>query len=687
MHIHCFTVLILAASGQASTEPPPSTGVAVFGCDFGRENDRNFDRWPDGWTRVRGRGFPEYVKIAIQDERSSVNGNSLRIDLDGGAASVYSPPIEIHPEYGYIVRTRFTTRGLTHNVAFVSVDFLDESGAALETHKSPAQRVASWQRVALGPLHPPIQGTKNASIGLHLHPEGVGDLTGSAIFDEVKLMRIPRMSLRTSALQNICVLGDTLRIECSVSGLASSESEIHLELLDVEGSRVDGIVQRIPTQIVKSRPASHPKSAPSAEPSPLARIVSSHDGDKPILVGSVSWDAHISRCGHYRLRASVEGQLPDEVTVNEAVTSVNVVVVDDQPIPATSCFGWSLPRDIAELDANEMTTLLKRVGVKSVKYPVWLSYEEPRRTEKVLQLFERCSDSGIEVIGLLDEPPKDSRSEFSQEGPLLTSTIFAEPTLWKPALDPVVTQLALKVRRWQLGHDNDTSLAWHPRAVNRIARVKAYLRRFEPGATVAVGWDWHVDDKVSDDPPWDYRSRLIASRPTTEATKNDVSFRRQSGVKEWVSLVPLPRADHTVNERVNDLVKRMVLAKTQSVEQVFLSDPFNAEYGLFRADGTPDELLLPWRTTTMMLSGTSAKGSLALPHGSHNQLFERDGEAILVVWNESTTEESVMFLGKDVWQVDVWGRRNKPRQNGNRHVLQVGPRPLFVVGTGPTNSH
>ena len=94
----------------------------------------------------------------------------------------------------------------------------------------------------------------------------------------------------------------------------------------------------------------------------------------------------------------------------------------------------------------------------------------------------------------------------------------------------------------------------------------------------------------------------------------------------------------------------------------------------------PAELLLPWRAAASMLSGTKFLGAIQLPNGSDNRIFVRpDGQAVMVVWNEKPTQE-ILYLGKDIHVVDLWGRSTSPAQQDNQQVIEVGPLPTFVSG-------
>ena len=104
------------------------------------------------------------------------------------------------------------------------------------------------------------------------------------------------------------------------------------------------------------------------------------------------------------------------------------------------------------------------------------------------------------------------------------------------------------------------------------------------------------------------------------------------------------------------MVQRLLAAKIAGAEAIFIERPFDPASGLLYEDGSPTELLLPWRTTALALAGTEYLGSLQLPAGSTNHVFARGDDVVMVVWNTEQVEE-VVDLGQDIEQTDVWGRR------------------------------
>ena len=105
----------------------------LFHCDFTESSDRDFDGWPDHWSRQQGPGFPHFIKIFISPEPTPAGGRCLRIEMDGGAAGAYTPPLAIAPSYDFVVEGLVNTEGLQQDRAYLSLTLLDERSRPLET--------------------------------------------------------------------------------------------------------------------------------------------------------------------------------------------------------------------------------------------------------------------------------------------------------------------------------------------------------------------------------------------------------------------------------------------------------------------------------------------------------------------------------------------------------------------------
>lgn len=665
--------------------------VEVFHCDFEEPYDVNYDRWPDGWTRRRGIDYPVFLPIELVDVPAArpdhpnppgTGERCLQMKLDGGAATVYSAPIPVSPLFSYVIEATLLLagdpqkpgdpreRGLEHNVAFMTISFYDAEHKQLETYSSEQLRqAADWTKVRIGPLTPNHQDVRLAVIGLHLHPTDKADLRGTAMFNDVWVGRLPRMTLHSNSEHNVYSDPKDVEITCNVSGIKERDPLMEFELVGVSSEHLAGMKNRLEGEVValKQSRASDLFGVKDADGNKQQPNV---DG----YAGEMTWRPPIENYGFYRVQVKMIG---GSGVMHERTISLAVIRPAENPIAGE--FGWSLPQGDDPLPLAALASLLPQVGINWVKFPVWYSDNETGRADRLAWFAERLSAQGIEIIGMLDQPPRDVRAKFGEGDRLLAANIFAEPELWQPVLIPVMTRLSLKVRWWQLGRDDDISFVGYPDLAQKIGEVKEQLSRFGQKIHLGIGWRWVNAAPRADNPPWAFLSNTADPALTQEELATYLSAPKQPGVKRWVVLEPIDDRRYSVEDRARDLVGRMLAAKMQHADAVFVPDPFNPHHGLMNPDGTPAEMLLPWRTTALMMSGTEYVGAITMPGGSHNYIFAKGDSAIMVAWNEQPTTETI-YLGEKVEQFDLWGRTIQPAMEGHRQRFEIGPLPTFISG-------
>ncbi|XZE52519.1 hypothetical protein SH139x_004218 [Planctomycetaceae bacterium SH139] len=264
----------------------------------------------------------------------------------------------------------------------------------------------------------------------------------------------------------------------------------------------------------------------------------------------------------------------------------------------------------------------------------------------------------------------------------------------------------------------DSSWSWHAVCLSdptppTAAEIKAYFRPAEPlpGADQLSAADplaaAENNSAAKSDPE-------LANAPGMEAQNLDGSLRQatqlvannsfivaggggnsagqspsepKSSGKHWLILEPLPRDAYPRGQRIRDLVERMLVVREMEIKAAFISDPFDPRLGLLREDGSPDEMLLPWRTAAALLGDLKPVGSLDLPGSSQNVLLANAETATLVVWNEQPTEEAI-YLGDEARHIDAFGRELpiKPVQLRNYPLQQitVTSEPTFVTNLDRT---
>ncbi len=684
----CVVLGTTTAAGADSSSPPasaperPPEHTAILHCAFDERSDRNFDKWPDEWTRPSGPRFPHYVRIAISREPSPAGDCCLRIDLDGGAGAAFSPPVPVSPEFSYILEGWIKTDGLEHDRAWISLTLLDPAFRRLESFQSVKLRdTDGWQRVRLGPVAASNPDAEQAVVGVHLEPESSSDLRGSARFDELRLWRLPRMRLESSQPDGIFTPGTGVEILCTISGFTRPQTPLRFVLEGPAGEELARHQEVLQGRMARTGPAL------------LDEVVA----EEPFRAGTVRWRPPLSGPGFYRVRAILGN--PHEPTETGQIT---LAVLSSETGGGAGVFGWSLPRGEHPLPIERLERVLVQAGVGWVKYPLWFD-EQPDAAalHRLLRFCEALGTRGIGLVGLLDEPPRSLSSELAP-GRHGAADVFAlDPKIWYPSIETALAQTATQVRWWQLGSDEDTSFVSDPHRDEKLALVKQHLDRIGQDVNLGLGWDWR--SPLPEQPAqalWRFLSLSADPRLSAPELADHLEATQGARAARFVVLRPLGR-EHALEQRVTDLLERMMAARIHAADAVFCPDPFDADCGLMNPDGTPGELLLPWRTAALLLGRADHLGSLQLPGGSANEVFVQNDQAgpvliqdevayyganevfvqndqaVMVVWNPQPTRETIA-LGPDARLEDPWGRPVAVSTEEGRHVFQVGPLPTFV---------
>ncbi|HYO23700.1 MAG TPA: hypothetical protein VEQ85_02005, partial [Lacipirellulaceae bacterium] len=440
--------------------------------------------------------------------------------------------------------------------------------------------------------------------------------------------------------------------------------DILFELLDASSQRLEGSRVQLEGRLITERR------------SRASEFVGVTETQRAAYAGATSWRPPIAKHGFYKVRVTMQnsrGMMDRRI--------VNIALVPPLERPANGEFGWSLAEDDVPMSLTDLGALLPRVAVNWVKIPVWYGESEADRGNDLVMFAERAAANEIEVVGVVDRPPAESElAKRLAVDASIADTLTTDPSAWLPLLDPVLSRLSLRVRWWQFGNDHDASLARLANAEAAVAGLRDQLFRFGQDVNLGIGWKWLQQPGSLAAPPWQFQ-QLAASPPLTGQDMGEyLKLPPRRNVARWVLIEPLSRQDYDLDTRARDLVEQMLAAKIYGADAIFAARPFDDDTGLMTEQGMPGELLLPWRTTASLLSGSKYLGSIELPQHSHNRLFETPaGEVLMVVWSDAPAEEYIQ-MGDDVRVLDVWGRQQSPRRLADRQVVEVGAMPKFVLG-------
>jgi hypothetical protein len=660
-------LLILAVAAAPNSQTRHPDAVEIFNCDFGRQWDVNYDGWPDKWQRRFGAGLPHYVAAAIADDERAASGRCLTVGLDGGGAYLEGPCVAVSDNFSYKVEASVRLQGVERARTRIRVEFCDENKKPLQRATSPwATGAKPWTILHIGPVNPSDDRIRLARVIWEVDAGEQPDLTGSVSLDEVWLARLPKMTVRTNSPFNVYTDND-IEVSVDLSGILDSDPDILFELLDASSQRIEDNRVQLEGRLITERR------------NKASDFIDSEANQRAAYAGSTSWRPPIRKHGFYRVRVTMqtsEGLLKRDV--------VNIALAPPLEPQRQGEFGWSLGRE-APMSYADLAILMPRVGVNWVKLPVWYGTDEAAKGEQLVILAERLAAKDIEVVGVLDRPPNESAlaSKLSSHASI-ADALSAEPAAWLPLLDPVLSRLSLRVRWWQIGADHDCSFASMPRAEDEMLRLREQLFRFGQEVNIGLGWKWN---QLCPQAPatWEFQQFTGAPPLTGDEIAEYLKLPRRPGVGRWVLIEPLSQDDYDLQTRARDLVEQMLAAKIHGADAIFAARPFDDDTGLMTASGAPSALLLPWRTTASLLSATKFLGSLKLPAGSHNRVFESpNGEVLMVVWSDRPTRE-VIELGSagKVRVLDVWGREQLPASEGRRQIIEVDALPKFVLGLDP----
>jgi hypothetical protein len=213
-----------------------------------------------------------------------------------------------------------------------------------------------------------------------------------------------------------------------------------------------------------------------------------------------------------------------------------------------------------------------------------------------------------------------------------------------------------------------------------VERVRALLRRFitipklaipQPITAVAP----HKDDMIS---VW-----VPAELPTRTLPRQFDFLVKDEPSSYWLQLARRPRTEADRARWVNDLSRRVILAKALGPGRIFLPAPFELSDRGGRPAWQPTEEFLALRTLFHYLSGKAAVAAMRSAPDTLAILFEGGNSSCMVIWSwreDPLDKPAELYLGNEPRALDLWAQPVPLEMKKGRAVLPVGPTPLIVVG-------
>lgn len=690
LNVVCFFGPTQFACGQefdfGSISRKDSQADLVFQCDFQQSSgpeskDVNYDDWPDLWERKKGRGYPAYSTIKIKKHSQSKNQRAFYVGLDGGKATVYSPKISVSQSYSYVLNgLAKAIRKEGHNcTVYATLNYFDKNGKLIKKDTIQPKSTgfeSDWSTFSTKLLAIESEEIDHLTVGLHVEPVEETSLFGEAWFDEINLYQLPRIEMKTGHPLNVFTDPKEMELFCNVTGAKKNDAGILIQLYDEHGNLVRSTKEALQSYISTS--GQRKKGKKNSKNILIWKLVENDAGTKEELLDKY--------CGFYRIVITLLDRDAEQL-----VRELSFVVIRPTEKPSQNLFGWSVPSSIKEIDADTVALTLKKLGVNWIKMPMWLDPAKQRQIEFHSTMIQKINRRGVEVVGVLDSPPKEVYKKYwQQEQGMAALTNDVDSFL--AAVEPVLSQLRIRVSRWQIGADDDTSLAESGAGGSfqdfdqtglsanqaKIKKITEFFLKYGEETKVGLPWIWLTERPTLGSSAWHFNSTIAYPELTANEIEPYVSSMPTTDRKEhWISVQPLDRDNYTLLNRARDLVDRFVEVKRLGLQRVFVPKPFMKRSGFFDQRGMPTEILVPWQILTSSLNGAEYLGRIQLPGGSVNQLFSKNGKAMMLIWNDQPTDE-ILYLGREIEANDLWGRRIEIAEKDGKSILKATPWPILV---------
>jgi hypothetical protein len=259
-----------------------------------------------------------------------------------------------------------------------------------------------------------------------------------------------------------------------------------------------------------------------------------------------------------------------------------------------------------------------------------------------------------------------------------TRTLVAGNDRWRDLFGPVLAQFGALLPIWQLGAEEielrGTQL-WTPADVEAVRR---HLGTFVSIPRLAVPQPITAVSPAGDD----ITSVWIPAGIPTRALPRLLEFLVSANAPScWLQLTTDTDSGLSGRRRIDDLVRRLVLAKSLSPGRVYLPAPFELSARGGSPTWQPTEDFLVYRTLFHYLSGKTAVAAMTPAPHTIAIVFRDPKSSCMVVWSwrdDPPAEPVELYLGPNPQGVTIWGGRQPLEVVAGRTRIPVGPTPLII---------
>ena len=623
------------------------------------------------WIPMRRPDFPHYASGGFDANVGHDAPPSFHLSCEGrSVAFVYSgAATRVRTNSEYRIEGFVRSDRLVNARACLSAHWIDKDGKDLADSLVRSGFVGGptegdgWVHVEL--RLPPAPPAAHA-VGLvawvlqeaHWNPDAPGprrilstDVHAGAWFDDLRVVRMPRMELGTSSKANVLS--------------PRSPQELQVLLADPDDSSLAG---RVTIADV------------------TGRVVATHS--VRVVLDAFADPRRISvrelPPGLYRAVFNVfAGETP---IAREEVTFAMLAPLAERAETTARSFGVSLDASSLREPAAEVVLLTEQL-VRSAKVPVWTA-EFSRRSDldkggAVEKSLRDLTHAGFALTGVLAAAPSDLARRRDSDTETLIDLLNADPTIWEEHLAGVAAPCADLFSWWQLGADGAPLVAWDEKSRTAADALRRLLRRYAalpqlsvplPAGTLLTPEEVHAEGVSLD------VSELVHPRELAKRI-GDLKGQLQKRITAYVA--PLGER-YARLPRLADWARRLIAARHSGVDGVFVPQPWSIRPTPRGLVAEPDEVFVLLRTIAHAIGDATPGPRLMLDPGVECFTFRSGESATFALWDTNAAangRDHSMQLGSTARMFDLWGNSHAmPDGENGKRVVRLSALPVLVVG-------
>jgi len=675
-------LLLAQASGPANDAPATTQASDLVDARIGHrilktfdfdERDFNYEPIPQNWNAIWKTGFPRFLEPRFDENVGHTAPPSFYLGLQTGSIGAHylAKDIDVHPNSDYEIAAWIRTEGLEHAEAGIEAYYLNHALRQVRGSRRRSVGVRSdpknngWQQIR---VHLPGGMPSARWIGLAVYVRqqsplhkidaaqpgrlAYQEVHGGAWFDDIRIVRMPQITLRTAAPGNVFAHDDPVEIITRIADLDGAELDTGLDIFNADGLPVD---QR-----------SVPVVDFDAPPTPI-RITDLQAG---------LYEA--------RLTVTAPNIEPWQRTVrflrlNPAVHAGAVGRGEN----TGGDFGIILaePHGIARKTIGRLAQLL---GADALKVPLWqrdTSDEAIVRGDPHLdRLLEDLVRAGRSVVATLDAPPASLEAR-DEERTGVFDVLASDPDTWRPYLALIAARYGSWVKTWQIGSDIAPIDPADERVAKAAEQVRAELFDLVSGLTLQV--------------PRAYRHTLPADRPRvasaiiipagvpTDALHAYLASNDPDQRPDSITLLLSDDERYARRPRLVDLARRLVLARHSIGTTVFIHAPWRVETLEGVDSVAPREAFILFRTLSQALAGLASDGAVRLDPHTRGVFFadRSSGLGALVAWRDGDADSLATVsveCAAGARRIDLWGNVTPLTETDGPVDVQIDAMPVVI---------